>query len=91
MRYLLAAALLLVASSAYAFEWHDKERTMKLVSSEANGFTLVLKSGSEFKCEITDWPVTEPEGVMGCTNGKTYRFGILNDKQLRFGDKVISK
>ncbi len=91
---LLAAALPSMGFSSDQsdrFVWHDKQRTITFSSGQPDGFWLATSDGKKYKCVITHWPISEPEGIMSCDDLKDYRFGIIDDNSIQFGDKILSK
>ncbi|MCA0342824.1 MAG: hypothetical protein LCH99_24235 [Proteobacteria bacterium] len=89
----LAAGLLLAMPIAvgHAAEWQTPsgDMRMKTVSEAENPFVLTL-GGVTIECSVADWPISQPVGKLGCSDGSTHTIELLDKQTVKVDGVVLS-
>jgi hypothetical protein len=80
---LTLAALAALTIPAHSNEWRTRD-TMSLIENAPDGGYFLLDHDMQdpVHCEITDWPISEPIGLMECSDGENRSIQILNKTTL---------
>lgn len=77
---LVLVALLSTALPAHSLEWLTGDAMSKLSNAPDGGFFLLNHDMSEpVRCDVVDWPISNPVGVMECSDGQDRTIQIKND------------